>query len=129
MPSGHPTTALAETLDLKPGMRVFIADMPSAVREAAQIDRIGLELLAAPSAGIEAACLFVNDRERLECQLHALCQLIARGGFIWVAWRSGDGDVDKGEIHDIAAALDLSEARACTIDDHWCATKLMRRQP
>lgn len=126
MTPGHTTTPLAQTLGYKPGMRAFIADMPEDVRAAIGLDSLGLELLAAPSTGIDAAHIFVTSRERLDCQLNALRQLIAPGGFIWVSWpEDGDGDVSKDATLEIAALAGLSEVKSCPIGESWSALKLM----
>ena len=72
MTAGYSTTALADKLGFKPGMRLFIADMPASVREEAQVDDLGLEVLAAPCTGIDAAHVFVTERAILDRELNAL---------------------------------------------------------
>ena len=86
MTAGYSTTPLADKLGFKPGMRLFIADMPDSVRAEAQVDDLGLEVLAAPCTGIDAAHVFVTERAILDRELNALRQLIAPSGFIWVSW-------------------------------------------
>ncbi len=131
MNTGYAATPLADTLDLKPGMRLFVADMPDAIRTDLALDRLGVELLAAPGMGIDAAHIFVTDREQLDRTLGALRQLIAPTGFIWVSWptpSSARGEVDEDVIRDTASPLGLIDVKACTVDESWSALKLMTRK-
>ena len=132
MTAGYSTTPLADKLGFKPGMRVFLADMPASVRDEAQIDKLGLELLAAPSTGIDAAHVFVTERARLDCELNALRQLIAPSGFIWVSWPKQaakvETDVTEDVIRDVALPLGLVDVKVCAIDETWSGLKLMIRK-
>ncbi|QDX25320.1 DUF3052 family protein [Sphingomonas suaedae] len=132
MTAGYSTTPLSDKLGYKPGMRLFIADMPDSVREEAGIDRLGLELLAAPSTGIDAAHVFVTTRDRLDCELKALRQLIAPSGFIWVSWPKQaakvETDITEDTIREIALPLGLVDVKVCAVDDVWSGLKLMIRK-
>lgn len=132
MTAGHATTPLATVLDLKPGMRAFVADMPDNVRQSIALDELGLTLLAAPSTGIDAALVFVTDPARLECELNALRQLIAPGAFVWVAWPDAATGTASGVTDEIvrhaAASHGLIETKSVTLDEKWLALKLMIRK-
>lgn len=132
MTAGYSSTPLADKLGFKPGMRVFLADMPMSVREEARIDHIGLELLAAPSTGIDAAHVFVTTRERLACELNALRQLIAPSGFIWVSWPKKaagvETDITEDVIRELALPLGLVDVKVCAVDETWSGLKLMVRK-
>jgi hypothetical protein len=130
--AGYSTTPLADKLGLKPGMRAFIADMPDTVRAEIGLDSLGLELLAAPGAGIDMAHIFVTERARLECELIALRQLIAPSGFIWVSWpkkaAKAETDVTEDVIREIALPLGLVDVKVCAVDETWSGLKLMIRK-
>ena len=132
MTTGYSTTPLADKLDLKPGMRLFIADMPASVRKEAQIDDLGLEVLAAPCTGIDAAHVFVTDRATLDRELRALRQLIAPSGFIWVSWPKKAAkvatDIVEDTIREIALPLGLVDVKVCAVDAVWSGLKLMIRK-
>lgn len=129
MTASYSSTPLAEKLGFKRGMRVFIADMPESVRAEIALDSLGLELLAAPGAGIDAALVFVTDRERLDCELAALRQLIAPSGFIWVCWPKRaarpETDITVDAIRELALPLGLVEVKVCAVDETWSGLKLM----
>lgn len=132
MTAGYSSTPLADKLGFKPGMRLFVADMPASVRSEARIDHIGLEVLAAPSTGIDAAHIFVTRCERLACELNALRQLIAPSGFVWVSWPKKaakvDTDITEDTIRDIALPLGLIDVKVCAVDAIWSGLKLMIRK-
>lgn len=128
MTAGHATTPLADELGLKPGMRAFVVDMPDPVRRTIALDGLGLTLLAAPSTGIDAAHIFVTDRQALAQELNALRQLIAPGGFIWVAWPASGSDIDADLVREMAAPAGLADVQRCAIDPDWSALKLMTRK-
>ncbi len=121
MTAGYSTTPLADKLGFKPGMRMFVADMPGDVRAAIGLDALGLELLAAPGAGIDVAHVFVTDRATLECELGALRQLIAPSGFIWASWPKKaakvDTDVTEDVIREVALPLGLVDVKVCAVDE------------
>ncbi|WP_439571004.1 hypothetical protein [Sphingomonas sp.] len=132
MTAGYSTTALADKLGFKPGMRLFIADMPASVREETQVDDLGLEVLAAPCTGIDAAHVFVTERAILDRELNALRQLIAPSGFIWVSWPKKaakvDTDISEDTIREVALPLGLVDVKVCAVDATWSGLKLMIRK-
>lgn len=132
MTAGYSSTPLADKLGFKPGMRAFIADMPADVRAEIALDSLGLELLAAPGAGIDAAHVFVTERARLDCELRALRQLIAPSGFVWVSWPKKaakvETDITEDVIREIALPLGLVDVKVCAVDEVWSGLKLMIRK-
>lgn len=132
MTAGYSSTPLADKLGFKPGMRAFIADMPADVRAEIALDSLGLELLAAPGAGIDAAHVFVTERARLDCELTALRQLIAPSGFVWVSWPKKaakvETDITEDVIREIALPLGLVDVKVCAVDEVWSGLKLMIRK-
>lgn len=132
MTAGYSSTPLADKLGFKPGMRAFIADMPASVRAEIALDSLGLELLAAPGAGIDTAHIFVTDRARLDCELGALRQLIAPSGFVWVSWPKKaariETDITEDVIRGLALPLGLVDVKVCAVDEIWSGLKLMIRK-
>lgn len=132
MTAGYSSTPLADKLGFKPGMRAFIADMPADVRAEIALDSLGLELLAAPGAGIDAAHVFVTERARLDCELTALRQLIAPSGFVWVSWPKKaakvETDITEDVIREIALPIGLVDVKVCAVDEVWSGLKLMIRK-
>ncbi|HEV7290035.1 hypothetical protein [Sphingomonas sp.] len=132
MTAGYSTTPLADKLGFKPGMRLFIADMPASVRAEAQVDDLGLEVLAAPCTGIDAAHIFVTERATLARELGALRQLIAPSGFVWVSWPKKaakvETDITEDTIREVALPLGLVDVKVCAVDDVWSGLKLMIRK-
>jgi hypothetical protein len=131
-PAGYSGTPLAKKLGLKPGMRAWFLDMPDSVR--AEIDReaLGLSEQAAPSAGLEAAHIFVTRREALARQMEALRQLLAPAGFVWVSWpkkaAKTDTDITEDVIREVALPTGLVDIKVCAVDEKWSGLKLVIRK-
>jgi hypothetical protein len=85
MTTGYSGTPLVEKLGYKDGMRVWFDGIPDNVR--AEIFAAGLTVSEeeAPTAGTQAAHIFVTDKIALAEKLDALRKLIDPTGFIWVS--------------------------------------------
>lgn len=133
MTSGYSATPLAKKLSLKPGMRVWFADMPDTVR--AEIDGAGLSLvhLPAPVPPIEAAHVFVTERAALEEHIVTLRPLLAPTGFLWISWPKKAAKVPTDITEDTIRAVilpstDLVDVKVCAVDAIWSGLKVMIRK-
>ncbi len=130
MTSGYSGTPLAAKLGLKPGMRVWFYGMPDSVR--AEIGETGVSEQDAPSAGIEAAHLFVTSRAALEEKVTALRHLIAPAGMIWVSWPKRASkvptDVTEDTVREVALPIGLVDVKVCSVDSIWSGLKLVIRK-
>jgi len=131
-PAGYSGTPLAKKLGLKPGMRAWFLDMPDSVRAEIDCDALGLSEQTAPSAGIEAAHIFVTRREELARQVEALRQLLAPAGFVWVSWpkkaAKTDTDITEDVIREVALPTGLVDIKVCAVDEKWSGLKLVIRK-
>jgi hypothetical protein len=132
MTTGYAVTPLAEKLGLKPGMRGWFPNLPDNVRAEIDFASIGLSEQAAPSAGIEAAHIFVTRREDLARELTALRDLLAPAGFIWVSWPKKaakvETDITENDVREVALPLGLVDIKVCAIDEIWSGLKLVIRK-
>ena len=133
MPAGYSGTPLAKKLSLKPGMRVWTENMPASVRAEIDPDGLGLILLDAPAAGLEAAHIFVTERAGMIARLAALRPLLAPAGFIWVSWPKKASKVPTDISEDairtaILPDTDLVDVKVCAVDAVWSGLKLMIRR-
>jgi len=130
--AGYSGTPLAKKLGLKPGMRAWFLDMPDNVRAEMAADTPSLSEEAMPSAGIEAAHIFVTRREDLVRQVAALRQLLAPAGFVWVSWpkkaAKTDTDITEDTIREVALPLGLVDIKVCAVDEKWSGLKLVIRK-
>lgn len=131
-PTGYSGTPLANKLGLKPGMRAWFLDMPDSVRAEIGCDTLGLSEQRAPSAGIEAAHIFVTRREALVGHIEALRQLLAPAGFVWVSWpkkaAKTDTDITEDVIREVALPTGLVDIKVCAVDETWSGLKLVIRK-
>lgn len=130
--AGYSGTPLAKKLGLAPGIRAWFLDMPDSVRAEIDCDSLGVHEQTAPSAGIEAAHIFVTRREDLVRELAALRQLLAPAGFIWVSWpkkaAGTDTDITENVIREVALPLGLVDIKVCAVDEIWSGLKLVIRK-
>jgi hypothetical protein len=131
-PAGYSGTPLAKKLGLKPGMRAWFLDMPDSVRAEIDCDTLGLSEQTAPSAGIEAAHIFVTRRDDLVRHITALRQLLAPAGFVWVSWpkkaAKTDTDITENVIREVALPIGLVDIKVCAVDEKWSGLKLVVRK-
>lgn len=131
MPSGYSGTPLAKKLSLKPGLRAWFDAMPESV--AVEIGDQGLEMLSEPVAPIDAAHIFVTEREGMEAKLTHLRPLLSPAGFIWVSWPKKASKVPTDITEDTIRAVilpstDLVDVKVCAVDEIWSGLKLMIRK-
>lgn len=130
MAAGYSETPLAKKLGLKAGMRAWFLGMPDSVR--AEIGTVDLREQTAPSAGLEAAHVFVTRRADLEWQIAALRDLLAPAGFIWVSWpkkaAKTDTDITEQVVREIALPTGLVDIKVCAVDEIWSGLKLVVRK-
>jgi hypothetical protein len=130
--AGYSGTPLARKLGLKPGMRAWFLDMPDSVRAEIAVEVPGLSEQAAPSAGIEAAHIFVTRREALAREVTALRDLLAPAGFLWVSWpkkaAKTDTDITENVVRDVALPIGLVDIKVCAVDEKWSGLKLVIRK-
>ena len=132
MNAGYSRTPLARKLSLKSGMRVWRSGMPGSVASEIAAEGLDLEILEKPQGKIDAAHLFVKERQVLERELKALLALLDSSGFIWVSWpkKASKVETDIGEdgIREIALPMGLVDVKVCAVDDIWSGLKLVIRK-
>jgi len=82
--AGYSGTPLARKLSLKPGMTIWLKDMPDSVR--AEIGDVGLREMVGIAPGMMAAHIFTAERAVMEDTLAHLRNAIASDGFVWISW-------------------------------------------
>jgi hypothetical protein len=130
--SGYSATPLGKKLSLKDGMRVWFDGMPRRVAQDIAAGGLRLDLLGSPEAPIDAAHLFVTQRDLLATRLSQLLPLLAPSGFIWASWpKKGSNvatDISENVIREVALPMGLVDVKVCAVDTTWSGLKLMKRR-
>ncbi|ASK88646.1 DUF3052 family protein [Sphingorhabdus sp. SMR4y] len=132
MTAGYSATPLTEKLSLKEGMRVWFLDMPESVR--AEIDESGLTLSEdeVPTPGLNAAHIFVTDRDIMEQHLATLREMIDPAGQVWVSWPKKpskvETDITEDMIREVALPMGFVDIKVCAVDAVWSGLKLVIRK-
>jgi hypothetical protein len=132
MTGGYFATPLAQKLSLKDGLRTWWCGMPDSVRAEIAAAALKLQLLDSPEPPIDAAHLFVRERDVLDCELRLLLPLLAPGGFVWVSWPKKTAkvatDIAEDSIRAVALPLGLVDVKVCAVDATWSGLKLIIRK-
>ncbi len=132
MPTGYSGTPLAKKLGLKPGQRVWFADMPDNVRAEIDPKAIGLTLLDTAEPGLGAAHIFVTTRADLERHVALLRERLAPDGMLWVSWPKKASkvptDITEDTIRAVALPTGLVDVKICAVDEIWSGLKLVVRK-
>jgi hypothetical protein len=131
MTAGYSGTPLAKKLSLKDGMSVWADCMPASVaKEIKSAAKVTFN--KSPKPPVEAAHIFVRQRDVLDCKLRLLLPLLAPSGFVWVSWpkksAKQDTDISEDTIREIALPMGLVDVKVCAVDDTWSGLKLVIRK-
>lgn len=130
--SGYSTTPLAKKLSLKDGMRVWWDSMPDSVRAEIRSSGLALKHRSTPIGPLDAAHIFVRQRDVLDCKLRLLLPLLAPSGFVWVSWpkksAKQDTEITEDVIRAVALPMGLVDIKVCAVDEIWSALKLVIRK-
>jgi hypothetical protein len=127
--AGYSGTPLAKKLSLKDGISIWADCMPASVKNEIKDSGLKLRFTSEPKPPVEAAHIFVRQRDVLDCKLRLLLPLLAPDGFVWVCWpkkSSGvETDITEDTIRKIALPLHLVDVKVCAVDEIWSGLKLM----
>lgn len=125
-------TPLAKKLSLRDGQRVWFDAMPESVQD--EIGEYALELIfvADPAQGVDAAHIFVTQRDDLAAKLSALRLQIARDGQVWVSWPKQSAgaptDITEDVIREVCLPMGFVDTKVCAVDGTWSGLKLVIRK-
>ncbi|RJT25094.1 DUF3052 family protein [Chakrabartia godavariana] len=128
--AGYSGTPLSRKLSLKPGMTIWLKDMPDSVR--AEIGDVGLREMVGIAPGMMAAHVFTAERAVMEDTLAQLRNAIASDGFVWISWPKKASkrpcDFTEDTIREIAYPMGWVDVKVCAVDATWSGLKLMIRK-
>ncbi|MFM5953812.1 MAG: DUF3052 family protein [Novosphingobium sp.] len=124
--SGNP---LAKKLSLRDGMRVWFDGMPEDVFDEIAEYALELTFVGDPAEGIDAAHVFLTERNVLEDRLKSLRQQIAPDGQVWVSWPKQASkvptDITEDTIRELCLPLGFVDTKVCAVDEVWSGLKLV----
>jgi hypothetical protein len=130
--AGYSGTPLAKKLNLRDGLRVWFHAMPESVHDEIGEYAFELTFVADPAEGVDAAHIFVTERDELQHLLADLRNQIDPKGHIWVSWPKQAAkvptDVSEDGIREICLPLGLVDTKVCAVDEIWSGLKLVIRK-
>ena len=132
MTAGYSGTPLAKKLNLRDGQRVWFDGMPDSVEEEIAEYALDLTMVAAPEEGVDAAHIFVTDRDALVNLLTRLRAALASDGHVWVSWPTqaagNESDLDEHGVRAAGLEFGFVDTKACAVDEVWSGLKLVIRK-
>ncbi|MCW3835471.1 DUF3052 domain-containing protein [Sphingomonas canadensis] len=132
MTTGYSGTPLAQKLGFARGMRVWFHRMPDSVRDSIDPEGLNVDEQFCATDGMQAAHIFVTEREELEREIAALRELVVPSGFIWVSWPKKaskvPSEITEDVVREVALPTGLVDVKVCAVDDVWSGLKLVVRK-
>ena len=132
MTEGYSSKPLALKLGLRDGQRVWFDNMPGGVADEIGDYALDLIVVSDPAEGIDAAHVFVTERNVLEARLTALRHQIAPTGQVWVSWPKQASkvptDITEDTIRAVCLPLGFVDTKVCAVDEVWSGLKLVIRK-
>ena len=127
---GYSGTPLPKKLGIKPGFRVYLADVPADVRNELQTALAECDVLTRPGA-IDFAMAFTKSRAELSKHFAKLSKVLAPAGMVWASWpkkASGvETDLTEDEVRRIGLGSGLVDVKVCAVTEIWSGLKFVRR--
>lgn len=131
MPAGYSKRSLADKLGLKPGQRVFFADLPKDVeRELGPILRgDAVERAKSLRGRFDYLHAFTASKKELAKLLPRLKRFMAADGMLWISWpKQSSGvacDFTETDVRALALANGLVDVKVCAVTEVWSGLKLV----
>jgi hypothetical protein len=128
---GYSGTPLPKKLGLKPGFRVWLAEMPSDVRGELRAQLDECEIVRQARAPLDFAMMFTKSSEQLVREFGRISKQLAPAGMLWVSWpKKSSGvltDLDDNVVREIGLAAGLVDVKVCAVTEIWSGLKFVRR--
>jgi len=129
--SGYSGTPLPKKLGIKPGFRVWLAEIPADVRAElkAQLDQC--EIVREAKVPLDFAMLFTKSSAQLAREFARISRRLTPAGMLWVSWpkkSSGEvTDLDEHVVREIGLDAGLVDVKVCAVTEVWSGLKFVRR--
>jgi len=128
---GYSGTPLPKKLGIKPGFRVWLAEMPQDVRAELKAELKECEIVREAKAPLDFAMLFTKSAPQLVREFARISKRLAPAGMLWVSWpKKSSGvvtDLDENIVREIGLAAGLVDVKVCAVSEVWSRLKFVRR--
>lgn len=128
--AGYSATPLINKLGIKPGMKIFLADAPSAY-----FDWLGANIsdqVVKSGKTADIVHIFAKSRKELEKQFHAIIKDIHPDGVIWVSWYKQSAgiptDITEDAIREVVLPAGWVDVKVCAVNEEWSGLKIVKRK-
>jgi hypothetical protein len=128
---GYSGTPLPKKLGIKPGFRIWLAEMPPDVRAELKSQLDECEIEREGKTPLDFAMLFTKSAAQLVREFNRISKRITPAGMLWVSWpKKSSGvatDLDENVVREIGLAAGLVDVKVCAVTEVWSGLKFVRR--
>jgi hypothetical protein len=116
-------TGLTQKLNLKPGQKLVVVNMPQGYGNTLQKELGGVTLVEKGAAQVDAILLFVTRLADVEEQVRGVLGLVGQDGLVWIAYpKGGSGvttDVNRDRLWKAVEPTGWRPVRQVAMDEVW----------
>jgi hypothetical protein len=128
---GYSGTPLAKKLGIKSGFRVWLVDMPPAVRAELKTQLAACKIVSDGKTPLDFAMVFTKSGTVLTKEFKQIGKRLAPAGMLWTSWpKKSSGvptDLDENVVREIGLAAGLVDVKVCAVTEVWSGLKFVRR--
>lgn len=129
---GYSGTPLLKKLGWKAPLQVWVRGAPADYADWLGPLPEGLELVEQVPTPLQAAHLFVCQREVLAQELQLLRTQLQTNGWVWVSWPKKASkvatDITEDTVRELALPLGWVDVKVCAVSAVWSGLKLVVRK-
>jgi len=135
MTTGYSGTPLSKKLNLKPGQKALLLNVPKDITDITEFPDFASARKSLPetaSRQFDYIHLFVKERRVLEKALPEMHANLLPNGIIWISWPKKSSkvktDIMEGTLREVILPTGLVDVKVCAVNDIWSGLKFMFRK-
>jgi hypothetical protein len=120
-------TSLSQKLQLKPGQRLLLFNMPAGYADYLASELVGVPLLTESQEQSEAMLLFVNNLAEVTSLVPQVIRLARPDSLLWIAYPKGSSkiktDVNRDTLWKAVEPTGWRPVRQVAMDEVWSAMR------
>ncbi len=132
MSAGYSKTPLVKKLGIKPGFKIYFANLPENLQTLLGELPENVTLFNELIGPVDYIQLFTKSKEELRTQFPILKPTLAQNGLLWISWPKKASkvptDLDENRVRNMGLKNGLVDIKVCAVDEIWSGLKFVYRQ-
>ncbi len=128
---GYSGTPLAKKLEIKPGFRVALDEVPPEVKAELKEALAACQFVPGLKKHVDFLMIFAKSKEDVADDFEHLSKSLTPAGMFWVCWpKKSSGvatDLNENIVREIGLAAGLVDVKVCAVTEVWSGLKFVRR--